>query len=272
MPLSMYDRFERRIDYLRISVTDRCDLRCVYCMPEDGVPLKRHGDILSYEQIVAIVRQAAEDGITKVRLTGGEPLIRRNIEALVRGIADVEGISEIAMTTNGVRLAAMAQTLKEAGLDRVNISLDALDAARYRDITRGGEPGPALAGIDAALEAGLTPVKINMVILSDTTDEEVRDMAAFCERKGLTLQKIMQFSLYDRRDLSARFHAERPPRCKECNRLRLTADGFLKPCLFSNGEVKVNFEDIHGSLLSAVANKPRKGTECTTRPMYGIGG
>lgn len=268
----MLDRFERRIDYLRISVTDRCDLRCVYCMPEHGVPLKRHADILSFEQIAEVAVEAAHLGVTKVRLTGGEPLIRRGIAALVAGIAQIDGIAEVAMTTNGTRLASMAPALKAAGLDRVNISIDSLEPERYRAVTRGGGLEAALEGVDAAVAAQLTPVKINMVILRDTTGDEVHAMQAFCERKGVTLQKIMQFSLYDRQDLSNGFHAERPPKCPQCNRLRLTADGYLKPCLLSDSEVRVDFHDVRGSLLEAVAAKPQSGTGCTGRPMYGIGG
>ena len=268
----MYDRFDRLIDYLRVSVTDRCDHRCVYCMSESGVALKRHEDILSYEQIAAVVRAAVALGIRKVRLTGGEPLVRRNIVALVAGLAAIEGLEELCMTTNGTRLAEHAVALKQAGLTRVNVSMDSLDPDKYREITRGGDLAVVLRGIDAVLAAGLTPVKVNMVIFRDTTPEEVGAMQEFCVGKGLALQKIMQFSLYDRKDLSVRFQAERPPKCAECNRLRLTADGFLKPCLFSEHEVKVDFNDIQRSILEAVALKPESGTSCRTRGMSQIGG
>jgi len=268
----MLDPFKRRISYLRISVTDRCDLRCTYCMPAEGVALKRHADILSYEQIAAVAREAAALGVTKIRLTGGEPLVRRSIETLVQGIAAIPDLEEVTMTTNGIRLPALAQPLKDAGLNRVNISIDSLDPGRYRAITRGGSLADALGGVDAALEAGLTPVKINMVILPDTPESDIQAMQTYCDRKGPTLQKIMQFSLHDRGNPGQQVHTERPPPCNTCNRLRLTADGFLKPCLFSNGEVRVDFSDIRGSLLRAVEIKPEEGTECTHRPMVGIGG
>lgn len=268
----MLDGFNRIIDYLRISVTDRCNHRCIYCMPPQGIALKSHKDILSYEQIIAVVRAAVQLGITKIRLTGGEPLIRKNIEYLVARLADINGLGELCMTTNGTHLAGLAEKLKQNGLGRVNISIDTLDAEKYRLITQGGDLTQALAGVDAALEANLTPVKINMVILESTTEDDVDRMQAFCARRGLTLQKIMQFSLYDRKDLSKRFRTDRPPNCANCNRLRLTADGSLKPCLFSEHELKVDFNNIAGSILKAVAIKPRTGSVCRNRTMCQIGG
>lgn len=268
----MFDPFERQIDYLRISVTDRCDLRCAYCMPAAGVPRKAHTDILSYEQIEAVATAAVGLGLRKIRLTGGEPLVRRDIEHLVAALARIPGLHELCMTTNGTRLADMAQLLHESGLARVNISLDTLDPEQYRAVTRGGDIRNVLAGIDAALAADLRPVKINMVVLETTTEAEVAAMQQFCEQKGVTLQKIMQFSLYDRGDLNRRFHAERPPRCRICNRLRLTADGFLKPCLFSEQEIRVDFADIAGCIRRAVGAKPENGSACRNRAMCQIGG
>ncbi|NIP22765.1 MAG: radical SAM protein [Phycisphaerae bacterium] len=266
------DRFNRRIDYLRISVTDRCNHSCVYCMP--GIPFmhKSHEDILSYEQIESVAKVAAKMGIRKIRLTGGEPLVRKDIEQLVAKLAAIEGIDEVCMTTNGSLLAEMAMKLKRSGLGRVNISIDSLDEDRFGRISRGGDLQQTLAGIDAAQKAGLIPIKINMVILDDTTKDEIETMRTFCKQKGLKLQNIMQFSLYDRADLSSRFKTQRPPKCMECNRLRLTADGFLKPCLFSDNEVRVNFDNIAESILEAVARKPENGSSCRNRPMNQIGG
>jgi cyclic pyranopterin phosphate synthase len=268
----MLDRFNRNITYLRVSVTDRCNHRCIYCMPEDGVPLKSHDEILSYEQIETVVREAAALGVTKVRLTGGEPLMRRGIEHLVGKLSGVRGVDELCMTTNGVLLPELAGALKANGLGRVNISMDSLDPERYSRVTRGGDLRKVLAGIDAAIREGLTPIKINMVVFKDTTPEEVAAMQRFCGAKGVVLQKIMQFSLYDRNDLSIRYHAERPPRCEDCNRLRLTADGFFKPCLFSENEIEVDFADVRRSILDAVAAKPESGSSCRTRCMSEIGG
>ena len=280
----LLDRFNRKIDYLRISVTDRCNHRCIYCMPQAPFVYKKRpcfrrgklvpakAGILSYEQIESVTKVAARMGIRKVRLTGGEPLVRKDIERLVGKLAAINGIDEVCMTTNGSLLADKAMQLKRSGLSRVNISIDSLDAARYSRITRGGDLRQALAGVDAAIKAALTPIKINMVILDDTTEQDIEAMKAFCEQRGLQLQKIMQFSLYDRTDLSTRFQTERPPKCSRCNRLRLTADGFLKPCLFSDNEIKVDFDDIAGSILQAVAKKPKDGSSCRNRLMSQIGG
>ncbi|MGB2808316.1 MAG: radical SAM protein [Sedimentisphaerales bacterium] len=268
----LLDRFNRRIDYLRISVTDRCNHRCVYCMPDAPFMHKNHGDILSYEQIESVAKGAAKMGIRKIRLTGGEPLVRKDIEQLVAKLAVIDGIDEVCMTTNGSLLADMAMKLKRSGLDRVNISIDSLDADRFGKVTGGGDLRQAIAGVDAAKKAELKPIKINMVILNDTTEEEIEKMQAFCDQNGLQLQKIMQFSLYDRADLSRRFKTQRPPKCIECNRLRLTSDGYLKPCLFSDNEVRVNFGNIADSILKAVAKKPENGSSCRNRPMNQIGG
>ncbi|MGD9001732.1 MAG: radical SAM protein, partial [Anaerolineae bacterium] len=151
------DAYNRPISYLRISVTDRCNLRCIYCMPEEGVPWRPHDAVLRYEEIEIIVRAAAELGISKVRLTGGEPLVRLGIVDLVRQIARIPGIDDLAMTTNGVLLARYVRDLVDAGLHRVNISLDTLDAERFRRITRCGDLADVLAGIEAAQQAGLWP-------------------------------------------------------------------------------------------------------------------
>jgi len=268
----LLDRFNRKIDYLRISVTDRCNYRCTYCVPDKPFVHKDPGDILSYEQIESLTEVAAGMGIRKVRLTGGEPLVRKDVEHLVARLAAIEGIEQVCMTTNGSRLAAKAEQLKQNGLARLNISIVSLDAERYRRITGGGHLHRVLAGVDAALKANFTAIKINMVVLDDTTEEDIEQMAAFCRQRGLHLQKIMQFSLYDRADLSERLQTERPPDCRRCNRLRLTADGFLKPCLFSDDEIRVDFHDIAGSMLEAVAKKPINGSSCRNRLMSQIGG
>jgi len=241
-------------------------------MPGSVFVHKSHSDIISYEQIESLTKVAAKMGMTKIRLTGGEPLVRKNIEQLVAKLTAIDGIDEVCMTTNGSLLADMAVKLKQNGLGRVNISIDLLDADRYRRITRGGDLCKAIAGVDAAVKAGLTLIKINMVILDDTTETDIETMKTFCEQKGLQLQKIMQFSLYDRGDLDRRFQTERPPKCNRCNRLRLTADGFLKPCLFSDNEIKVNFDNISRSILEAVAKKPENGSSCRNRLMNQIGG
>ncbi len=175
----MYDRFDRRIHYLRISVTDRCNLRCVRCMPEEGVQLLPRDRVLSFEQILEVARAAAAAGVDKVRLTGGEPLVRRDVVTLVAMLAGVAGIRDLAMTTNGILLAALAAPLRDAGLHRVNVSLDALDPERYRRITRGGDVRQVLAGIEAARKAGLAPIKINCVVEKTSAEPDARAVAAF---------------------------------------------------------------------------------------------
>ncbi len=270
----LVDRFGRKIEYLRISVTDKCNYRCVYCMPKEGIELKSRDQILSFERIAEITRAAASLGIWKIRLTGGEPLVRREIEKLVEMISRIPGIEEVAMTTNGSLLSReKAEALKRAGLSRVNISLDTLDYEDFEKITRGGNVNDVLRGIDAAAEAGLVPIKINKIISDSTTTEELERVRDFCRRKGLILQTIKQFSLYDREEIDdGPFTFDRPMPCRACDKIRLTADGYLLPCLFSNREIKVDFNDIEGSIRKAVEVKPEKGTACHTRLMGEIGG
>lgn len=175
--MAYLDSFNRPISYLRISVTDRCNLRCTYCMPPEGVLWRPHAHILRYEEIETVVRAAAELGISKVRLTGGEPLVRPGVVDLVRMLAGVPGIGDLAMTSNGVLLPRYARDLAVAGLQRVNISLDTLSPERFHTITRCGELRDTLAGIDAAEDAGLTPIKINVVVIAGVNDGEVVDFA-----------------------------------------------------------------------------------------------
>lgn len=267
----LFDRFDRTIDYLRISVTDRCNHRCLYCMP-DGIVLRHRREILSYENIVNIAKVAVKLGIKKIRLTGGEPLIRKGIENLVKDIAVIDGLDEVCMTTNGTYLAEKANLLAQNGLSRVNVSIDTLDGEKYRRITGGGDIKRTLEGVQAAVAAGLGPVKINMVVSKETTEQQVEQMSSFCAENGLALQLIMQFSLYDRDDVTAKFETSRPPKCNICNRLRLTADGYLKSCLFSDNEIKVDHNDIAGSIKKAVQSKPQRGIACNNRTMMQIGG
>jgi len=178
----LIDRYGRRIEYLRVSVTDRCNLRCRYCMPPEGVVQCSHAEILRYEEIEAVVRVAAGLGIRAVRLTGGEPLVRSGLSDLVAALSRLRGIDEVAMTTNGTLLAGQAEDLAAAGLARVNVSLDSLNRTRYREMTRRGRLEDALSGIEAARRAGLLPVKVNAVILRGVNDGEIIDLA----KKSLT--------------------------------------------------------------------------------------
>jgi cyclic pyranopterin phosphate synthase len=257
---------------LRVSVTDRCNLRCTYCMPEQGIRLKSHGDILPYEKIVQVVHAASGLGIRKVRLTGGEPLVRKNIPFLVRELKSLPGIREVCLTSNGTLLAPLAAELKRSGLDRLNISMDTLDPDKYRQVTRNGDIAQVFAGFRAVQEAGFRNTKVNMVLIPGFNDDEVDAMKEFCRRNGLRLQRIHHYSLHDHRSAQSELPAERPLPCPDCNRLRLTADGKLKPCLFSDREIAVDFEDIRASLLQAVRAKPARGVACANRGNWQIGG
>ncbi|MGI6207666.1 MAG: GTP 3',8-cyclase MoaA [Anaerolineae bacterium] len=177
MPPVLQDSFGRQLTYLRVSVTDRCNLRCLYCMPEEGVPLKSHADILRYEEIARVVRLAAELGVTKVRITGGEPLVRPGLPELVRMLAGIPGLTDLALTTNGILLAEQAQALAQAGLRRVNVSLDTLRPERFAQITRRGRHQDVLDGIAAAQSAGISPIKVNVVAIRGLNDDEVADFA-----------------------------------------------------------------------------------------------
>ena len=267
----MLDSYNREISYLRISVTDRCNLRCLYCMPPEGIRKKDHSDCLSYEQIASIASEAAELGIEKIRLTGGEPLVRSGIAELVKILRRISRITTIAMTTNGQLLDRHAVALKEAGLDSLNISLDTLDRDRYAYLTRGGEIARVFSGIDAALTCGF-PIKINMVISGETTAEEISDMEDFCRKRGMRLQKIKEYSLKKDKQENDDFVYQRPPPCSRCNRIRLLSDGRLKPCLHSDREIRIDMDNIGDSLREAIENKPRCGSVCNTRDMAEIGG
>ncbi|HLO59696.1 MAG TPA: radical SAM protein [Bacteroidales bacterium] len=266
----MYDQYNRHIHYLRISVTDRCNLRCRYCMPEDGIQLMNHEDILSFEEIRNVVEVAVSMGIDKIRITGGEPLVRKGIVDLVAMLASVKGINDLAMTTNGVLLDKFAGPLKMAGLQRVNISLDTTDPERYSYITRGGEIADVYRGIDKALEAGLTPVKINCVTGLSSTEEDAHLVKEFAHKKGLEVRFIRQMDLK-----SGEFsivEGGEGGNCSVCNRLRLTANGRIKPCLFSENEYSVRELGAEKAFSEALNAKPLKGCFNRKGAFYNIGG
>ena len=186
----MRDTLGREITYLRISLTDRCNLRCVYCMPPEGVNKREHREILSLEEMEEIARAAAALGVRKIRLTGGEPLVRRGMLSLCRRLRDIPQLEELTLTTNGVLLPGMAAALKAAGVDRVNISLDTLDPEKYRCVTRMGTLEDTLAGIRAAGEAGLTPLKLNCVLIGGFNDDEIPALAALTAREPVEVRFI----------------------------------------------------------------------------------
>jgi cyclic pyranopterin phosphate synthase len=265
----MFDLFGREITSLRISVTADCNLRCGYCAPVGGEPARPRRAALSNEQIGGAAAAAVSLGVRKIRLTGGEPLVRRDIVDLVALLSRIDGLSHLAMTTNGTLLARHVRQLKEAGLRSVNVSLDTLEPDRYREITRGGRIDDALDGITAALSQGL-PVKINMVVLPATTQEDIERMREFCGALGARVQLINLFDLSREKCDTAGF--DRPPLCAQCNRIRLTADGRLKPCLHSNTEVALDFARLEECMREAILAKPRHGGVCTNRSMVEIGG
>lgn len=298
----MRDDFNREISYLRISVTDLCNFNCEYCMPE-GIEKKDHSDILRIEEIENICKVAARNGIKKIRLTGGEPLVRKGILSLINKIKSIDEITEVAITTNGVLLDEMAKDLKAAGLDRINLSLDSMDENVFRKITRGHELSEVYKGLESALDAGFENIKINTVLINKVNDNEIGDFIALTKNKyevrfielmpiGSTaryakehffsadevLKRYPQLELQENTDKSSpatyyklpnhkyRLGLIRPITCNfcsNCNRLRLTADGKLKPCLHSDMEIDIkkiacNDELLEKSFLSAISQKPEK--------------
>ena len=265
----MFDRFERKIDYLRISVTDKCNLRCTYCMPEEGVTPLRHEDLLTLEELAEVARAAVSLGVTKVRITGGEPLVRKGITSLVAMLAQMDGIRDLAMTTNGIRLAEFAPALVTAGLHRINVSLDTLDPARFAEITRGGDVRTVLAGIEAAQIAGLTPIKLNCVVRQSPDEPDAQSVAVFGRQHGYEVRFIRQMNLAE-----GHFSVViggRGGDCPTCNRLRLSCDGRIRPCLFHDLQFSVREFGAEEALRRAVDAKPKCGG--TSRSLiHAIGG
>jgi len=266
----MIDSFGRLINYLRISVTDRCNLRCQYCMPDGLARLLRHEEILSFEEIVEVARTAVGMGFTKVRLTGGEPLVRRDIEQLVAMLAKIEGIEDLAMSTNGILLGDHADALAAAGLHRVNVSLDSMDPQRYAQITGGGDLQRVLAGIGAARQAGLVPIKLNCVVTESSVEPDARAVARFAMDNGLEARfiHIMDFATGKFSVVEGGAGGD----CPRCNRVRLSSDGMVRPCLFSDLAFSVREMGAAGALEQAIQEKPAAGNPCTHNWMHGIGG
>ena len=328
----MKDDFGRNIDYLRISLTDRCNFRCKYCMPAEGIEMMSHSNILTLEEIVRLAEISVSLGVSKIRLTGGEPLVRRGVVGLLSKLSKIDGIENISMTSNGFLLEEMAQDLKENGLNRLNISLDTIDRKKFKNITRIDGLDKVLKGIDVAISAGFDPIKINAVAVRGVNDDEIINLAEYSIEKKLVLRFIeqMPFNMDHSHSympaseiieiLSTRFGpaslAEDKRRlvsagsgpaalyhfgenafvvgfitpisnhfCGNCNRLRITADGKLKPCLLSNEEIDIknklregaSDEVIKEILASSIGLKPEKhsidkGKLHNNRGMSKIGG
>ncbi|MCE5193890.1 MAG: GTP 3',8-cyclase MoaA [Nitrospiraceae bacterium] len=303
------DRFNRVIDYMRISITDRCNLRCVYCMPSEGINPIEHKDILSYEEIIRVIKAAVELGVKKIRITGGEPLARKDVTSLTSEIKKIAGIEDLSITTNGILLEKYAQALADSGVDRVNVSLDTLKPERYKEITRLGDINVVFKGLEAARKAGLLPIKINMIPIRNINADEIQDFARLtidrdchvrfiefmpfgkdgfwspekyvpCNEIMSEVEKIGRitpvkvrkngpskyFRIENAKGVVGFISAITHHFCEECNRLRLTADGKLRPCLFSETEIDLkpalrgtNIEEETRRLLNlAIAVKPEK--------------
>ncbi len=322
------DSFQRPINYLRISVTDRCNLRCLYCMPTEGISLSSHTDLLTYEEIDTVVRVAVELGINKVRLSGGEPLVRLGLADLIKMLSRIKGIEDISLTTNGTLLASQAAELKEAGLRRVNISLDTLKRQRFEKITGYDRLPEVLEGIAQAHRVGLEPVKVNIVVMRGINDDELVNFALLTKEEGWHVRFIELMPLANRgmeqpefvsaeemrRGLASLGQLEPclPPIgegpakyyrlpgakgtvgfitpisehfCFKCNRLRLSAQGKLLPCLLSDQEIDLreplrkgaSSQEIKRLLLEAIASKPQchqllQGVVPQKRLMSQVGG
>ena len=302
--MSLTDRFGRPITYLRISVTDRCNLRCVYCLPEKGIQWQARENLLSAEEIARVTEAAARAGVRRVRLTGGEPLVRPDIVEIVARIVSIHGIEEVSLTTNAMLLERLAGPLREAGLTRVNISLDTLVADKFRRITRGGNIDRLWQGIAAAEAAGLAPLKLNTVVVNGVNDDELPALARLTMENPWHIRFIelmpvgnaqdwgdgfpclpeRHVSVWEMKSRLAMFELQPattptgngPARtfrirgalgtvgfisplgehfCQNCNRLRLTADGYLRPCLLLDGEVNVREALRTGGPLLALLQK-----------------
>lgn len=300
----MKDFFGRKINYMRISITDLCNLRCVYCMPEEGIEKYEHSKNLSFEEIIDIVKAGITLGVDKIRLTGGEPLVRRGIVNLVHDIASIKGIKDLAMTTNGILLPIYAQYLKDAGLNRVNISLDTFDPEKFHKITRKGQIEDVFLGIEAAKKAGFSPIKINTVLIKGFNDDEIEKFvnytidnavevrfielmplgqsADYSEGQYISNDTILEknpllkhfeknngmshvkyYKLKDAKGCVGLINSISNNFCKGCNRIRLTADGKIKPCLHSDFEIDVvalkkkgfSYEEI---IKKAIDEKPER--------------
>ena len=255
---------------MRISVTDRCNLRCRYCMPEKGTAFLPREDILTFEEIYDFVEVAVHHGINKVRFTGGEPLVRKGFVQLVEMIASIPGIKDLSMTTNGILLKRYVQDLAEAGMKRLNVSLDSLDEGNFHYITRGGRLENVLEGIRAAQAAGLEPIKINCVIKNGRPDQNALAVKAFGDHEGMQVRFIREMDLES--GVFSVVKGGDGGKCHICNRLRLTSDGLLKPCLFSTTGFSIREHGYAEALALAVGNKPEKGSLNNVNNFYNIGG
>lgn len=321
----MIDNYGRKIEYLRVSLTDRCNLRCIYCMPDNDIDIEKKccNSTLNNEEIIKVIKAGATLGIKKIRYTGGEPLIIKGIDELIYNTAKISGIKDIAITTNGILLDDVIYDLKQAGLKRVNISLDTLKEDKFTKITRGGKVKKVLYAIEKCLSLGITPLKINTVLLKGINDDEIDDFInltreipvdvrfielmpigegiKFYDKAAMTSEEVLQrfpnlipvktteistAELYQVKDAKGKVGFISPLSCKfckDCNKIRLTSEGMVKPCLHSQEEIDIK-EYLNNEILlisrlkEAILSKPEehkievnKRSE-TRRMMFQIGG
>lgn len=294
----MKDNYGRNINYLRLSITDLCNYRCIYCMDNEGIKKREHNEILTIEELINISRIAVECGINKIRLTGGEPLVRKGVLQLCEGLKAINGLEELVLTTNGAKLSEMAKDLKSVGVDRLNISLDTLNDDKFRKITRIGCLEDVIKGIDEAINVGFKDIKINVVLMAGINDDEISKFIDFMKDNPVNVRFIELMPIgpckewYNDRYISTNIVTEKVPDlvpikkdgvantfrlkdamgtvglispitnifCNECNRLRITADGRLLPCLHSSLEYQIkglSNKDIKEAFYTAIRNKPR---------------
>ena len=313
----MRDSFAREITYLRISITDRCNYRCRYCMPEEGVEKRAHGDICSLEELRDMAAAAVRCGVKKIRVTGGEPLVRRGAVDFCRMLSKIPGVEELCITTNGSLLAEQAAALREAGVTHLNISLDTLKEERFRAITRAGTLSDVLRGLESAERAGFEKIKLNCVLLGGVNDDEIADFAALTREHPWQVRFIERMPMGCGRGFGAYLPAkvvlERCPEleavshdgvaacyrfpgakgtvgliapmshafCSECSRIRITADGKLKPCLHSGEEISLrglSGDELEAAIRRGILMKPERhhmdetGATQAQRGMFAIGG
>lgn len=318
----MLDKKGRDIDYLRVSLTDRCNLRCIYCMPEGGIDKKCHEEILRFEEVEKVITACAALGVKKVRFTGGEPLVLKGLDKLIKHTASMPSINDISLTTNGLLLADMADDLKKSGLKRVNISLDTLQSDKFKKITRYGDINKVFSAIEKCLSLDMVPVKLNIVLMKNVNDDEIGDflkltMDAPIQVRFIELMPIGEGQKYfEKCSMKVEEIIERFPElvpanddsrvasvykmpgaigsvglispvsckfCSDCNRIRLTSTGTIKPCLHSAEEINLkpylnDEQKLIDVIRDAVYNKPEEhhmeteGKSDTDRMMFQIGG
>ena len=264
----MLDKFNRNINYLRISVTDRCNQRCTYCIGKEKPKFTKLDSILSFEEIYDFTKIAVKFGITKVRITGGEPLVRKDNAKLVKMLSGIKEIKDLSMTTNGMLLGKYAATLKKAGLQRINVSLDSINSETYKKIT-GSNLNTVLNSLAKAKKIRFSTIKINCVIQESPEEIDAKEVAGYCIKNGFQIRYIRAMDI-SKGKFWPIFGGE-GGKCKRCNRLRFSCDGKIFPCLFSNSSFSIKELGYEEAIRQAIEFKPKSGDKASTR-FHEIGG